>query len=131
MPKINVINFCKSWIVLVDLLRDVESQRKYWFNLEGPIVTTYEEATGMFLERYRDKVVSPDYEDLCNNECRDLLKQLYENVNNYELDEDRLLKYAEEEALLQDPKWLEIVALAQITCEALKRNIEEVKSGEK
>lgn len=54
---------------------------------------------------------------------------LFQKVKSYRWDKKRILEYDPEIALLEDPKWLEVVALAQKTMVALKKNIEEAKNG--
>lgn len=125
----NVINYCESWMMLINPLRDIETQRKHWFIQDGPMVSTYTEATSMFLENYQDEIHSQNYKDLLSEECGILLNQLYEKVKNFKLDADRILKYDYEEAFFKDPKWLDVIALAQTTYETIGHYIEEVKNA--
>ena len=85
----------------------------------------------MFLENYCDKITSQHFEELFNNKCCNLLKQLYEKIDKYELDVKRLENSDYKNALLTDPKWLEIVSLAQSTYDALEHYITEIENAER
>lgn len=130
VSKVDILNSCENWIDYIEPLENLEFQRKYWFNYDGHMVSSYEEATGNVLQYYENQINSPNSQELCNQECQKYLKELYQKVDVYRFDDERMEKYDSEIALLEDPKWLEIVKLAQKTNQALKRNIEEVKNAE-
>lgn len=95
-----MIDCCDSWIKLIAPLKDQAT-------------STCKDAARQFLDKYRDEEVFDEFEDLKNSECKVLIAQLY----------DKLDKFRFEEPLLQNPKWLEIVALAKNCCLALEAMI--------
>lgn len=129
MSRTNIIEACESWIRNIESLNDLEFQKKYWFDYDGPLISSFDEATEHFVRIYEIRL-NPKFERYCNQECQNFLAELYQKVNKYRWDEKRILEYDPEIALLEDPKWLEIVALTKKTIQALKDNIEAVKSEE-
>lgn len=131
MSKIDIIDTCKDWISILNPLEDIEYQKKYWFDDEGPMISSFEEATEHFTYVYEVRIKYPEFQKLCNQECQGLLKELYLSLKKYRMDERRILEYEPDIALLGDPKWLEIVKLAQNTVQELKNNIDEVENAKK
>ena len=55
MQKSTIINFCDSWIRRLESLTDIDFQKRVWFRLEGPEVSTFEEETGNIIQKYLDQ----------------------------------------------------------------------------
>lgn len=125
MSNPNLINLCETWKNLIFSLKDVEHQRKVWFNEELWYMGSYIDDTSIFLEQYEDHVAQ--IESFFNEECRGLLRNLYESVNKYKLDVQRLANLPYEQALLEDPKWKEVVEIAQATYSAIDSYKKEIE----
>lgn len=123
--NILIVNWCNTWQNLIYPLKEVEYQREYWFSDEKWYVSSYIDATSDFLQYYDDHLARGCYDSKLNEECKNLLYELYKKVDGFNLDIDRLSKYEYEEALLQDPHWQEVVSLATDTYEALERYKQE------
>lgn len=93
------------------------------------IISSYEEAVGLFLENFRKEEGYQNFEKMFDKKCTCLLKQLYAEIYKYEPNAERLIKYCPEEALLKDQNWLAVVALAQNSYEALELYIKEVENA--
>lgn len=131
MQKSTIINFCDSWIRRLESLTDIDFQKRVWFRLEGPEVSTFEEETGNIIQKYLDQQAIPQYQLLYTHECGELLKQLYEKVHAYTTDSNSLLNSVIEEQFVNDPNWLAIVSLAKKTTDALKRWMKQVEHDAK
>lgn len=130
MPMLNenITNFCKTWLFHIYPLKDIEHQRKYWFDEEQSIISSYTDDTSIFLEYYSDKIADEDANKLLNKDCLESLQKLHEKVDKFKLDDQRLSQFEFEEALLGDPKWKEIVSLAQASYRAIELYMNEVKN---
>jgi len=129
MQSNTLINFCESWKMLVHPLWDIDLQKRSWFNQEGSVVSTFEEATGQLIERYLDHMKDPECRILYQNEIGELIKQLYQKVHEYTTDNHSLLNSVIEEKFFADPNWLSIIALAKKVDRALDIQIREVENG--
>lgn len=127
MQKTKIINFFETWKSLLYPLCDIEYQRKNWFRQEGSEISSFEEATGYLIERYIDHMNMPECQPFYQKEFGILMKQLYEKVNEYTKNSESLINSVDEKRLLNDPKWLSIVALAKKIFEILDRSILEVQ----
>lgn len=128
MSEINV-KICENWIRLINPLEDLDFQKKYWFDYEGPMISSFDEARDNFLHHCEIRLNDPNFQKFCDQECLQLLKELYQTVDQYRMDGERILEHDPEIALLEDPKWLRIVNMAQQTTLALKDNIKEAKKN--
>lgn len=108
-------------------LCDPDFQRRVWFRLEGPEVSTFEETTGNLMDSYLDHQTLPEYQLYYENEYGALIKQLYEKIHAYTTNSETIYNSVNEEQLLNDPKWLSIVSLSKKTVESLNRRMKEVK----
>ena len=126
VPKIENINYCRVWIRICSSFADVEYQRRCWFRMEGREVSSFEEDfTHM---DFALKILSDSQRDhYLNKKCNDLLNQFVEKLYKYREDPHTDFILAEEENLLNDPRWLEIVKSAQQAEIALKRFEQEME----
>lgn len=130
MSKVQVINFCRSWMRLIDALKDLEHQREFWFDPKKSVISSYEETLDLFLGDYERAKENGKFQNL-DETCRNLLEKLYQKVNGHEMNTERYVNYSFEEALLGDPKWLEIVDLAQQSYQALENYANEVENDKR
>lgn len=49
MPITDIIETCESWILAIEPLDDLEYQKKYWFDYESPMISSFDEAVENFL----------------------------------------------------------------------------------
>lgn len=129
VPKDLKINSCESWMKFIDPLRDLLYQREHWFNEDKCTISSFEESVSLYVEHY-DKIKKIiKFDEYYNQEVCDLLKLLYDQLKAYEPDYDRMLQMPTEDALLKDPKWLEVVNRAQKIYEAFGSYLREVKNA--
>ncbi|MCE5318772.1 MAG: hypothetical protein LLG04_15595 [Parachlamydia sp.] len=127
MSNSNLINLCETWKNFIYSLKEVDHQRKVWLNEELWYMGSYIDDTSIFLEQYEDHVTQ--IKSFFNEECQGLLHHLYESVNKYKLDVQRLASLPYEQALLEDPKWKDIIEIAQATYSAIDRYQKEIENG--
>lgn len=108
VTKIDIINTCESVVLAISPLEDLEFQKKFWFDDDGPVISTFEEATENFERLYEIRSTKPNFQKLCNLECQNFIKELYGKVSKYKWNVDRIEKYGSEIALLEDPVWLDM-----------------------
>lgn len=97
--------------------------------MEGTEVSSFEEAVGNFKERYSDDVNSHQFQTFLKKEEQHSITQLYDLICEFRADDSCLLNALSEESLLEDPKWLSIVALSKRIQEHLNQKISEVKGA--
>lgn len=134
MQKNTIINFYNTWLGLLYAFKDIEFQRRAWFRHEGSEVSSFDDETDYLLDGY-DKLIrkyhelseQTDREQLYSNELLILLKQIYDKVEAYTRS-DSIYNFSDEDKFFKDPKWLDIVGLAQKICEILNHRIKEIEN---
>lgn len=129
MSKIQIINFCRSWMGLIDPLRDLKYQSEFWFDPNKSLISSYEETLELFLGNYERTKEYGEFKEILNVKCCDLIENLYQKVQKYEPSTERDIKYSAKEALLGDPDWLTIVDLAQKNYEALENYVKGIENA--
>lgn len=127
MSDLNLINFCETWMDLIYPLKEFEHQRTIWFNEDLWYRGSYTKDTSIFLEQY--EIQHGNMKTLFNNNCCVLIDHLYESVKKFHPDTQRLKNFNFEKALLEDPRWKEIISLAQATYSSIESYKKEVERG--
>ena len=128
MQKNQILNFYKSWKMVIYPFWDTKFQLRNWFRHEGTEVSSFEDEIGNFLQRYLDQKDHSEYHFFYQSELGKVVKQLYEKVHEYFLDIDSSYTSGIEEKFFTDPKWLTIVSLAKKMDEGLNQLIKEVEN---
>lgn len=126
VPKIENLNYCRTWSRICNSFGDVAYQRRCWFRMENPNeVSSYEEDFAHM--DFATQILSEAEQDVfLNNSCNLLIKKLVEKLYKYNSDPETFLNPADEDDLLNDPKWIEITKIAQEAEAALKEFEQEV-----
>ena len=115
MGKSQKMETVKDFSRLFDDVRcilDAEYQQHIWVNQEDPkIVDSYDDTTMYFLTNADAVIKGAEAGEIeITSQQLTLLKELYERVEDYDCLEERPDRDAD---IVQDPRWLEIVAYAK------------------
>ena len=115
MPEEIIWTFINDLLLnAISVLKNEEYQRRVWFKVEGPEVSTYLDTTVHLIDRCEAIFKYPVCSTYLGQDNYALLKKLYELVHEHlTLTERRInADLLEEDELFSDPKWHEIIALA-------------------
>jgi hypothetical protein len=131
VPKINNLNYCKTWMGVCTSFGDIEYQKRCWFREEdqkpgedcevgslGEDFTTMDYVFRMIDDSERDQYL--------NKECNNLIKLFVEKLWHYKENPEKFFTMVDENELFNDPQWIEIVHLAQEIMKALKKFEQEI-----
>jgi len=122
------LNYCQTWMTAIEGFADLEQQKKCWFSHEGPVVTSYEDEVQNLMSVARS-FLRPKYDDYLSPKCRELLRKLVDKISDYHKNPETYLRGASYDELFSDPKWMEVVKLAQKTFHALETFKKEAADG--
>lgn len=126
VPKVSNLHQCQKWIDICSSFGDVDYQKRCWFRTESP-----KEGEKYEISSFEDDFTKMDsaWEYFSeskptlylNDVCNALIQQLVEKLYKYNSDPETYLNPADEDELLNDPKWIEIIQCAQKTKTALEQ----------
>jgi len=120
MSKIENINYCRLWNRVCSSFADVEYQKKCWFRMEGPEVSSFGEDFTLMDTAWKI-LDDSDRDHYLNNECNVLIRQFMQKLHKYRENPQTDFILIDEDELYKDPKWIEITQLAKKTQAALEK----------
>ncbi len=122
------LRYRSEWNSVCHSYGDIEYQKRCWFREEGPEVGSIGEDFDHMLIIFHDSSET-DRGTPFNDECNHLIKELMEKVSYYMSAPETIYSRADEDELLSDPKWIEIIELAQRAGAAVEQFEKEMKRG--
>lgn len=99
----------------LNTLKDEEFQRRVWFRLEGPEVSSYTSCTIHYISRCERLFENESCREFLGKENLSFLKKLYDLIRKHLNKSENKLGDAdllEEDEILNDPQWHDIQTLA-------------------
>lgn len=124
----NTLRYRGAWKSVCHSFGDIEYQRRCWFRCEGPEVSSIGDDFDHMLLIFEDSS-DTDIGVPFNKECNRLIRELVEKVGHYMSDSETIFTRADEDELLSDPNWIEIIELARQAGAAVAQFEKEMKHG--
>lgn len=127
-----IIGVIKTLLInSIESLKDEEYQKRVWFRAEGPEVDSYEDSIIHFLTYSHHILNDPSAINFIGEDRYNLIKKLNKLIRmhlNSSQSKMEDVDCLEEEELLNDPKWQDIIALTSELDIKLKQLLKEKES---